>query len=69
MPVLMVHGTSDGVIPLRHSERLFDLAKEPKVLRRIAGGDHNTLVRDGLYAHVFEFLGSLAGRGTARPRN
>ncbi len=49
-PLLIVHGSADSVIPAKHSEDLATLAKAP--VKRIVfdGSDHNTLVRDGLYA-------------------
>jgi len=56
MPVLIVHGDRDSVIPFAQGERLFDLANEPKQFVAIPGSDHATLVRDGLYPHVWAFL-------------
>lgn len=58
-PVLIVHGDKDSVIPFAHSERLFAMAREPKAFVRMPGGDHNTLVRDGLYDKVGAFLAGL----------
>ncbi|MEM9740744.1 MAG: alpha/beta hydrolase [Pseudomonadota bacterium] len=48
-PLVIVHGTADTVIDASSSERLFDLANEPKQYVRIVGADHNSLVSDGLY--------------------
>lgn len=58
-PVLIAHGTRDTVIPFYHGERLFALANEPKTFVRMPGSDHSTLVRDGLYKHIWKFLGSM----------
>ena len=58
-PLLIVHGERDTVIPITHAERLIALANEPKTLVRIPGGNHNSLVRDGLYGHVWAFLAKL----------
>ena len=68
MPVLMVHGTSDGVIPLRHAERLFDLAKEPKVLGEWRAA---TIIRWCAmgFMPTCRVSRQSPGRGTARPRN
>ena len=44
--VLMIHGTSDSVIPYSQGEALFKLANEPKRFVSVEGGDHNTLVDD-----------------------
>ena len=40
IPLLLLHGTDDAVIPYSHSERLFARAAEPKRLVRIEGGAH-----------------------------
>ena len=55
-PVLIVHGDRDSVVPFEEGQTLFGLAHQPKAFVRIAGGDHNTLTRDGLYDHVWRFL-------------
>jgi len=55
-PVLVIHGTDDTVIPFEQGQRLFDLANEPKHFVSMPGSDHNTLVRDGLFDHVWPFL-------------
>ena len=55
-PLLIVHGTEDSLIPIEQSERLFELANDPKTYVSMLGSDHNTLVRDGLYDHVWPFL-------------
>jgi len=60
MPVLIAHGGADTIIPFRHGEELFALAKEPKQFVRMPGSDHNTLVRDGLYQHIWAYLKSLS---------
>lgn len=39
-PVLMVHGSADGVIPLRFAEKLYGLAREPKQFVRVDGAGH-----------------------------
>lgn len=56
MPVLIAHGDADSTIPFAHGERLFALAGEPKQFVRFPGGEHVTLVNDGLYAHIWSFL-------------
>jgi fermentation-respiration switch protein FrsA (DUF1100 family) len=57
IPVLIVHGTHDGVIPIRFGRRLYAMANQPKQFVPMQGSDHNTLVRDGLYHYVWAFLG------------
>lgn len=56
MPVLIVHGDADTVIPFTQGERLYALANEPKQFVRMQGSDHATLVRDGIYPHIAAFL-------------
>ena len=52
-PVLIIHGTADGVVPYSHGKALYGFAKEPKRFVSIEGGDHNTLPRDmGLGAYL-----------------
>lgn len=57
MPLLIVHGDRDSVIPFAQGQRLFALANEPKRFIRMEGSEHNTLTRDGLYPHIWSFLG------------
>src|SRR6202012_5196968 len=40
VPLLMVHGSADRIIPLRFAERLFALAPEPKQFIRVDGAGH-----------------------------
>jgi len=40
IPLLLMHGTRDNVIPWQHTERLFALAGEPKQRVLIPGGGH-----------------------------
>ena len=55
-PVLIVHGTKDTVIPFEHAKRLYARARQPKTFIAMPGSDHSTLVRDGLYPHIWRFL-------------
>lgn len=55
-PVLILHGDADGVVPYSQGRRLYDLAGPPKAFVRMIGSNHNTLVRDGAYAHIWRFL-------------
>lgn len=40
VPLLLMHGTADTVIPYAHALRLFENAREPKQLITIPGGGH-----------------------------
>lgn len=52
-PLLIIHGTNDSVVPYSHSKRLLELAREPKQLWTIDGGDHTEafLDPDSEYRH------------------
>lgn len=67
MPVLMIHGDRDSVIPFEQGQRLYSLAHGPKTFVRMVGSDHNTLTRDGAYDHIWRFLGLPVERTTAAP--
>ena len=40
-PLLIMHGTKDSVINIRHGKKLFELANEPKQFVAVEGADHN----------------------------
>jgi fermentation-respiration switch protein FrsA (DUF1100 family) len=40
LPLLLIHGTADPVIPYAHAVQLFGKAKEPKRLITVEGGGH-----------------------------
>jgi fermentation-respiration switch protein FrsA (DUF1100 family) len=56
IPLLVLHGARDGVIPIAFGERLFSLANEPKQFVRFAEGGHNDLDRHGARDAVRRFL-------------
>jgi len=39
-PILIVHGSLDGTVPLSHAKVLYENAKEPKDIQIIEGADH-----------------------------
>ncbi len=45
-PILVIHGSSDEIIPFAHGQRLYDRAMEPKRSLWISG-DHNSVLLDG----------------------
>jgi pimeloyl-ACP methyl ester carboxylesterase len=57
--VLMIHGTSDRVIPYSQGQALFKLANEPKRFVSVEDGDHNTLVDDMGFDNYFELIKSF----------
>jgi fermentation-respiration switch protein FrsA (DUF1100 family) len=42
-PILVIHGTRDGVIPFRHGRRLHEAANGPKLSFWVEGAGHNDL--------------------------
>jgi pimeloyl-ACP methyl ester carboxylesterase len=63
VPLLVIHGDRDTVVPVAHGRALFDAAPEPKRLQIFPGLGHNDLLLAGeRYARVvLEWVGSLAG--------
>ncbi len=59
VPLFIVHGGRDAVIPLDHARYVFHAAKEPKTLSVILRASHNDLFEAGAWAKVREFLESL----------
>jgi len=59
-PLLIMHGTRDGVVPFALGERLFALANEPKRFVRFADGGHSDLDRFGAIETVRAFLDGQA---------
>ncbi|MFX0574853.1 alpha/beta hydrolase [Nocardia nepalensis] len=43
-PVLIMHGDHDELLPIRHAERLYEAAPEPKQLVIFPGAGHNDLI-------------------------
>ncbi len=57
VPVMITHGEMDSYIPLDNGEQLFAAAKEPKVFYKIAGTNHDSMLRSlDLQREVIRFL-------------
>jgi uncharacterized protein len=60
IPLLLLHGERDLIVDARHSQRLYDAAREPKTLWRIADGGHiEALRRESVRARLLEYLDKL----------
>lgn len=59
MPLLVVHGDKDAVIPLRLGEKLVERALEPKTLVVIEGAGHNNLSSHSTSSIVRQFIDAL----------
>ncbi|GGK67703.1 alpha/beta hydrolase [Nocardia camponoti] len=44
VPLLMLHGTDDELLPIDHAHRLFAAANEPKRIEVVAGAGHNDVI-------------------------
>jgi fermentation-respiration switch protein FrsA (DUF1100 family) len=55
-PLLIIHGTADGVVPIAMGREMFALAHEPKKLAVIDGAAHSDLWDHGLWPLVLGFL-------------
>jgi len=42
-PLLIIHGAQDSIINIRHGQKLFALANDPKQFFAVPGADHNDL--------------------------
>jgi uncharacterized protein len=56
VPLLVLHGARDTIVPIEYGERLFGLAREPKRFVRFPQGGHEDLDRFGALATVKTFL-------------
>ena len=76
MPVLIVHGTSDHMVPSRFSEALYQAAPAPKKLLLVDGASHSNamIVGEEAYRQALADLFHLpevarpAGRAPAASR-
>jgi len=44
MPLLVIHGDRDGVVPLDFGREVFDAAAEPKQFLELSGAGHNDIL-------------------------
>src|SRR5262249_52312168 len=56
VPLLIVHGARDSLIPVNHARAVYATANEPKTLAILRRGDHNNLYDHGAWAKVEAFL-------------
>jgi fermentation-respiration switch protein FrsA (DUF1100 family) len=59
MPVLVVHGTKDSIVPISLGRRLFQAAPQPKSFYEIPGADHNDTYLIGGEAYFQMIRGTL----------
>ena len=59
LPVLVMHGTEDGVIPFELGQELFDSLQVPKELLVIQGAEHSEMAAvdaDIFYGSILRFV-------------
>jgi fermentation-respiration switch protein FrsA (DUF1100 family) len=62
LPVLILHGDQDEIVPVEHARRLYGLLPGPKKLVVIPGGHHNDLGTSHLYYEAIQvFLEEILG--------
>jgi len=60
VPVVVIHGTKDPVVPISHGERLYRLAGQPKGFWKVEGGGHATaLLLPDVRNRLIGFLDSV----------
>lgn len=62
IPLLLIHGDHDSVVPVHHSQDLFDLAKDPKELWIVPGAGHTqSLTREAVRQRLVRYLVQQVG--------
>ena len=62
IPLLLIHGEGDEIIPAQHSQRLYEAARQPKALWLVAKAGHIQALRDeAVQKRLAEFLRTLPG--------
>jgi fermentation-respiration switch protein FrsA (DUF1100 family) len=56
VPLLIIHGDDDGLIPLSEGEKLFALANEPKEMVVVPGGTHGSIFSPDTWAREMRFF-------------
>lgn len=63
VPIVLIHGTDDRIVPYRHGEILFGKAREPKALWTLRGGGHGSGFADPVVrSRLIDFLVRAFGR-------
>jgi hypothetical protein len=57
VPLLILHGEQDGVIPIRYGQKLFAAANEPKTFIAYPQGHHSDLYAHGAFEAIVGFCG------------
>ena len=60
VPVLIIHGRHDMIVPFKYGERVYQAANAPKLFREFSDAGHNDLYPKGAWPVVREFMDALA---------
>jgi len=52
-PLLVIHGTHDQTVPFKFGEKIFALAKEPKTLIKVEGGEHIDAMSEARHGIIY----------------
>jgi uncharacterized protein len=59
-PLLVIHGTDDGLIPIEQGRELFARANEPKTFIAVPGGTHDIIGDEATWAAEMAFMERMA---------
>jgi fermentation-respiration switch protein FrsA (DUF1100 family) len=70
VPVLILHGDADAVVPYQHAQKLHELARMPKRLVILKNGTHDNLQHVGATEEIWEFISTFSSSRAraAKPR-
>ena len=66
VPLLVIHGDHDRIIPFGLGQRVYEAGNEPKAFYRVEGADHNDVYLvggDAYFQRVIGFVRQVAGGG------
>lgn len=66
VPLLVLHGDKDGIVPIGLGERLFGLANQPKTFLRVPGGAHLVLGLTDVFPRVCAWIDDALGAASSR---
>lgn len=70
IPLLLIHGARDGIVPPHHSQLLFEMAQEPKALWSIPEAGHIGALRDaGIRQRLADFVARSSSARLAQLSN
>ena len=55
-PLLVVHGTGDASIGIRHGDQIFASANQPKTYFRVENGSHNVTGTEAIQKRILDFI-------------